>query len=67
MSEVRKVRPGTRARSFSSSSMRNCESRPRFIERSSLSEACCSGMSRYLAIFGSVAMTSMSSSGNTRG
>ena len=51
MSEVRKVSPGTRARSFASRSMRNCELRPRFMERSSLSEACCSGMSRYLAIF----------------
>ncbi len=47
--------------------LRNAESRPRFIDISSLSDACCSGMSRYLAIFGSVAITSMSSLGKTRG
>ncbi len=47
--------------------MRNALSRPRRIERRSRSEACWSGMSRYLAIFGSRAITSISSSGNTRG
>ena len=67
MKVVRITRFGIRARSLLSSSFRNETLRPRFMERRSLSLACWMGMSRYLAILGSFAMTSMSSSGKSRG
>ena len=67
MSEVRRARPGMLARSRASSSRRNTESRPRFIARSSRSELCWSGMSRYFTIFGSSAIASTSASGTSRG
>ena len=50
-----------------SSARRNFTSRPRFMERSSRSDECCSGMSTYFAILGSRAMTSTSASGKSRG
>ena len=64
MSEVRSASPGTRARSRASRARRNTESRPRFIARSSRSELCWSGMSRYFTIFGSEAIASTSASGH---
>ncbi len=67
MSAVRSAMPGTRSRSLPSRPRRNFTSRPRFMERSSRSEECCSGMSTYFAIFGSRAMVSTSASGKSRG
>ena len=63
MNVVRSAIPGIRARSFARSARMDRAEPPRRIAFSSRSDACWSGMSRYFTIFGSAAMTSISSSG----
>src|SRR5260370_715981 len=59
ISEVRKVIPWTRARSFASNSVRKPDVRPRRIDNKSLSEAGWSGMSSDFPIFCSSAIAAI--------